>query len=158
MVYTSARLSDLLSHRVLEGRPGFPNVRASNEGLLRPRVARVQGIARSIFFLFPPLLLYGIVLEGMGRWSSTARIEGPQFYRGASASKESHLPTSSSYFSYFSPPSREGTGALAGHPCLLQLRPSNEALLRARVPGAREQHGCPATLRSCISFRDNTQV
>jgi len=29
---------------------------------------------------------------------------------------------------------------------LLQLRPSNEALLRARVPGAREQRGCPAAL------------
>ena len=96
----------------------------------------------SFLFLLSPHL----PLEGVGRWSSTARIEGPQFYRGASASKESHLPTSSSYFSYFSPPSREGTGALAGHPCLLQLRPSNEALRRARVPGARGQHGCPATL------------
>ena len=30
-------------------------------------------------------------------------------------------------------------------PRLLQLRPSNEALRRARVPGAREQCGCPAT-------------
>ena len=29
-------------------------------------------------------------------------------------------------------------------PMLLQLRPSNEAPLRARVPGAREQCGCPA--------------
>ena len=31
--------------------------------------------------------------------------------------------------------------ALAGHPCLLQLRPSNEALPRARVPGARGNIG-----------------
>ncbi len=27
-------------------------------------------------------------------------------------------------------------------PMLLQLRPSNEALLRARVPGAQDQRGC----------------
>ena len=26
---------------------------------------------------------------------------------------------------------------------LVYVRPSNEALLRARVPGAQEQHGCP---------------
>ena len=27
---------------------------------------------------------------------------------------------------------------------MFQLRPSKEAILRARVSGAREQHGCPA--------------
>jgi hypothetical protein len=26
---------------------------------------------------------------------------------------------------------------------LVYVRPSNEALLRARVPGAQDQHGCP---------------
>ena len=45
------------------------------------------------FLSFPLLLLCGIVLEGVGRWFSTARIEGPQFYRGASASKEDRLAT-----------------------------------------------------------------
>ncbi len=28
-------------------------------------------------------------------------------------------------------------------PMLVYVRPSNEALLRARVPGAQDQHGCP---------------
>jgi hypothetical protein len=27
---------------------------------------------------------------------------------------------------------------------LVDVRPSNEALLRARVPGAQDQHGCPS--------------
>ena len=27
---------------------------------------------------------------------------------------------------------------------LVYVRPSNEALLRARVPGAQDQHGCPS--------------
>ena len=31
-----------------------------------------------------------------------------------------------------------------GHPLLVLLRPSSEALLRARAPGARDQHGCPS--------------
>jgi hypothetical protein len=29
-------------------------------------------------------------------------------------------------------------------PMLVYMRPSNEALLRARVPGAQDQHGCPS--------------
>ena len=29
-------------------------------------------------------------------------------------------------------------------PMLVYVRPSNEALLRARVPGAQDQHGCPS--------------
>ena len=29
---------------------------------------------------------------------------------------------------------------------LVCVRPSNEALLRARVPGAQDQHGCPPIL------------
>ena len=32
---------------------------------------------------------------------------------------------------------------------LVQLRPSNEALPRARVPGAQDQYGCPSTLLTC---------
>ena len=42
---------------IWETRPGgFPNVRASNEGLPRPRVARAQGITRQFFF--PSSLAY----------------------------------------------------------------------------------------------------
>jgi hypothetical protein len=42
----------------------FPIVRASNEGSLRPRVARAQGIVRPPFF--PSFSLYSsfLVLEG----------------------------------------------------------------------------------------------
>jgi hypothetical protein len=34
---------------------------------------------------------------------------------------------------------------------LVYVRPSNEALLRARVPGAQDQRGCPSDLRSFLS-------
>ena len=32
---------------------------------------------------------------------------------------------------------------------LVSVRPSNEALLRARVPGAQDQRGCPSGPLSC---------
>ena len=119
-----------------------PKPRASNEGLHRPRVARAQGTVRLPFFpFFPPLFLCGIVLEGVGRWSSTARIEGPQFYRGASASNEDHLSISSSSLLLLFSPMPRGDRGLGRAPMLVQLRPSNEALPRARVPGARGNMG-----------------
>ena len=34
--------------------------------------------------------------------------------------------------------------SLGRAPMLVYVRPSNEALLRARVPGAQDQHGCPS--------------
>ena len=37
-------------------------------------------------------------------------------------------------------------------PVLVYVRPSNEALLRARVPGAQDQHGCPSP--SHLSLRN----
>ena len=40
-----------------------------------------------------PLFLPTQYRRGVGRWSSTARIERPQVYRGAFASKEDRLPT-----------------------------------------------------------------
>ena len=36
--------------------------------------------------------------------------------------------------------------SLGGAPMLVYVRPSNEALLRARVPGAQDQRGCPSNL------------
>jgi hypothetical protein len=45
----------------------FPNVRASNEGLPRPRVARAQGIARPPFFPFFSLYSSFLVLEGVAK-------------------------------------------------------------------------------------------
>jgi hypothetical protein len=51
----------------LEGRPsGFPNVRASNEGSLRPRVARAQGIARPPYLFLPSTLPPSIEGSGQG--------------------------------------------------------------------------------------------
>ena len=38
-------------------------------------------------------------------------------------------------------------------PMLVYVRPSNEALLRARVPGAQDQQGCPSIPLSC-EFRE----
>jgi hypothetical protein len=34
--------------------------------------------------------------------------------------------------------------SLGRAPMLVYVRPSNEALLRARVPGAQDQRGCPS--------------
>jgi hypothetical protein len=34
---------------------------------------------------------------------------------------------------------------------LVYVRPSNEALLRARVPGAQDQYGCPSHLSDCAA-------
>jgi hypothetical protein len=36
---------------------------------------------------------------------------------------------------------------------LVYVRPSNEALLRARAPGAQDQHRCPSIPLSCV-FRE----
>src|SRR4029077_1682306 len=36
-----------------------------------------------------------------------------------------------------------------GHSMLVPLRPSSEALLRARAPGARDQHGCHSPSSFC---------
>ena len=36
--------------------------------------------------------------------------------------------------------------SLGRTPILVYVRPSNEALLRARVPGAQDQRGCPSIL------------
>ena len=36
---------------------------------------------------------------------------------------------------------------------LVHVRPSNEALLRVRVPGAQDQRGCPSIPSSC-AFRE----
>ena len=82
-----------ISSRVGGSGRGCPRLRASNEGLPRPRVLRARRAPAPFFFLFLPSFV--------------------QFHRGRA-------------------------------PMLLLLRPSNEALLRARVPGAREQCGCPA--------------
>ena len=44
-------------------------------------------------------------------------------------------------------------------PMLVYVRPSNEALLRARVPGAQDQYGCPShTLASPLSATYNAPV
>ena len=44
-------------------------------------------------------------------------------------------------------------------PMLVYVRPSNEALLRARVPGAQDQCGCPFhTLASPLSATYNALV
>ena len=100
-------------------------LRAFNEGLLRPRVARAWKIIR----LHPFLFIVRVLRARRTIWSL-----------------HPHLSL------IFPPPCRGGTGALAGHPCLLQLRPSNEALPRARVPGARSNVGVLPLFRSCISF------
>src|SRR5207249_4597953 len=44
-----------------------PTVRASNEGLPRPRVARAQGIARLTFIPFFSLYSFSPVLEGVAK-------------------------------------------------------------------------------------------
>ncbi len=36
---------------------------------------------------------------------------------------------------------------------LVYVRPSNEALLRARVPGAKDQRGCPSIPTSALRAR-----
>ena len=42
---------------------------------------------------------------------------------------------------------------------LVYVRPSNEALLRARVPGAQDQRGCPSTPSHCArsASKEGTQ-
>jgi hypothetical protein len=89
-------------------------------------------------FIFSSLPLPTSHCRGRADGSSTARIEGPPLYRGASASKKDRLA------SFFPFPIFILLSFGGRAPMLLQLRPSNEALRRARVPGAREQCGCPA--------------
>ena len=81
----------------------------------------------------------GRALREHGRSSGSI----PSFSSCAFCEQGGHLATFSSSlsFSYSSPSLPGGTRAPAGHPCLLQLRPSNEALPRARVPGARGNMG-----------------
>jgi hypothetical protein len=38
---------------------------------------------------------------------------------------------------------------------LVEVRPSNEALLRARVPGAQDQRGCPSNPHPFLSAWDD---
>jgi hypothetical protein len=60
------------------------------------RVARAQAIIGVSF-------LSSLNMEGVTRWSFTARIEGPQLYRGASASRKDSLVASSHSCISFSP-------------------------------------------------------
>ena len=64
---SSASPSFLLPGIWRGGGPGCPRLRASNEGLLRPRVARAQGIERLLFFPLPSLPPH-LPLTGVGRW------------------------------------------------------------------------------------------
>jgi hypothetical protein len=70
----------------------FPNVRASNEGSLRPRVARAQGISRLPFFPFSPSTPPPWYWREWPRLPSTARIGRAPFHRARSASKEGTWP------------------------------------------------------------------
>ena len=84
-----------LNKSILMPDPTFPFYCARPTRAFSGRALREhrESQASLLSLLFPLLLLPGIVLEGVGRWFSTARIEGPQFYRGASASKEDRLAT-----------------------------------------------------------------
>jgi hypothetical protein len=41
---------------------------------------------------------------------------------------------------------------------LVYVRPSNEALLRARVPGAQDQRGCPSFPILFVTALGNTSI
>ncbi len=58
---------------------------------VRDRALREHVGNRQASLLFLLSFYSHLPLEGVGRWSSTARIEGPPLYRGASASTEDHL-------------------------------------------------------------------
>jgi hypothetical protein len=101
-------------------------LRASNEGLLRPRVARAQKIIR----------LHPLLRSGSTR---PAWVSFPSFYHRASASRKDRLTTP------FSSPSLP----TSLHECGLvdpQLRASNEHILIVRVPPARGRPGHPHLL------------
>ena len=66
---------------------GCPQLRASNEGLPRPRVARAKRTAPPSLFL-PYSLKIGELFVRVPWMASTARIERAQLYRARSASKE----------------------------------------------------------------------
>ena len=115
----------------------------------------------------------------------TARIEGPPFHRGASASKKNgpaaplardcafhdlgcpnlirlsptraqmvpnqagewtvlHCAHRATVIKLNDPTKLACFPSLGRAPALVYMRPSNEALLRARVPGAQDQRGCPS--------------
>jgi len=71
---------------------GWSPLRASNEGLLRPRVPRAQRPSPMALpdHVFQPASL--LFTGGWPDWSPTARIERPQFHRGGSASKKGTWP------------------------------------------------------------------
>ena len=99
-------------------------LRASNEGLLRPRVARAQKIIR-----FHPLFCSGS--------KGPARVSFHPFHRARSASKKGTwpLPIPSFQARLFL--------LVAGGPIGLLLRASNEHILIVRVPRAQETNGLP---------------
>jgi len=66
-------------------------LRASNEGLLRPRVARAQKIIRLHSLLSSSTSAEGIPTRGWLGGSSTARVERALFHRARSTSKRSPL-------------------------------------------------------------------
>ena len=115
----------------------FPSCREG--GLNSSQRARIK---RVVFFS-PP------VLEGRPRLPSTARVQRGPSEAARCASKEGTWPRSLLLFQL--PVRFQLPWGRA--PRLLLLRPSNEALLRARVPGAGEHLGVlPPPSRSCISF------
>ena len=120
----------------------FPIVRAFNDGSLRPRVARAQAI---LSLSFPSCSRRSSLASffsshsgGVARLPLTARIGRAQFHRARSACKKGTWPL----LFYLSKLARVHSPGRA--PMLVYVRPSNEALLRARVPGAQDQRGCPS--------------
>ena len=83
-----------VSLQLLEGAAWqIPIVRAFNQGSLRPRVVRAQGIASlPLFPLFLSLLLPPVLEGGWSRLPSTARIGRAPFHRARPASKEGTWP------------------------------------------------------------------
>jgi hypothetical protein len=97
-----------------------PLLRASNEHIPIVRVLRARRApGRSL----PPLLPSSLVIsQGWGLIDLLLR-----------ASNDINAPSKLACFS------------LGRAPTLVYVRPSNEALLRARVPGAQDQCGCPSS-------------
>jgi len=80
------------------------------------------------------------VILGQRRiFENTVEVGGAEL-KGGMWSKESSIDMfyKKSYFKNLIFPS------LGRVPMLVYVRPSNEALLRARVPGAQDQRGCPS--------------
>jgi hypothetical protein len=98
-------------------------LRASNEGLPRPRVARAQKIIR-----LHPLLCSA---SKKGTWPLPL------------------CPSLRTSNNIYAPSKLTCTPSHGRALMLVYVRPSNEALLRARVPGAQDQRGCPSSFSSC---------